>query len=291
MSARRLAALRSGRVAFTFLSMCEFCIQHGAGRKWYLEASSYSADLLRNPGKIRTLAEQLADFSAPDSRDVNRIIALLRLPVLGRLASWAVTRRMKRVHFGQVLPLEEVRRVFSLVDAIHCFPCICRRHFKVPQDERYCFALGNFFKDILQDMPDFSGLGEELTPEEAGRRVEAFEQRGLIHSIWTLDTPFVIGICSCRPGECLALELHNGCRTQTMFPAEYRFEIDATACVGCRKCLDTCYFDAIRYDETTEVCSVDPERCHGCGLCRRACPADAAAAVERHANQGSPVRL
>jgi ferredoxin len=211
----------------------------------------------------------------PANRNMGRLMSLLRVPVLGRAASWVVTSRMKKHHFGQVLPLEDVRRVFGLVDAIHCFPCVCRRYLRAPADERYCFALGNFFKDILQDMPDLGGFGAELTAEEACARAEAFEQKGLIHTIWTLETPFIIGICSCRPGECLALELLRGCGTQTMFKAEVRFGIDAHTCVGCRKCEETCYFDAIRFDERTRVCVIDAERCYGCGLCRGRCPVDA----------------
>jgi hypothetical protein len=27
--------------------MCEFCLEHGKGRKWYLEMKNYSAELLR----------------------------------------------------------------------------------------------------------------------------------------------------------------------------------------------------------------------------------------------------
>ena len=262
-------------------TMCEFCLKHGEGRKWYLEARNYSFDLVRDKRKFRRLLDRLSAVSEAGAAGTDRLRRLLGVPVIGRAFSWLVTRKMKQVHFGQVLTLEDVERVFRLVDVIHGFPCVCRKYLLSGDDERYCFALGTFFHDVLDDAPDLAGTGEELTAEEACRRARAFEEKGLLHTIWTLETPFIIGICSCRPGECLAMELHTNLRTQVMFRGEYRFEIPAAACVGCGKCLETCYFGAIGVDGPTGTCTVEADRCHGCGLCSRACPVGAPRPVER----------
>jgi hypothetical protein len=37
--------------------MCEFCTQHGEGKKWYLNANNYSADLLSDPSRIKFIEE------------------------------------------------------------------------------------------------------------------------------------------------------------------------------------------------------------------------------------------
>jgi hypothetical protein len=52
--------------------MCEFCIKHGEGKKWYLEAQNYSDDLLSDIRR-RKMIEQF--FSNPGSlgRDALRI--------------------------------------------------------------------------------------------------------------------------------------------------------------------------------------------------------------------------
>ncbi len=255
--------------------MCEFCLKHGEGRKWYLDVRNYSADLVRNSKRFRDVFQGLALESMPHSRAMTWLRNVLRVPVLGRPVSWMVTRRMKRDHFGQVLTLEDVRRVFELVDAIYSFPCVCRRYLVGGDDERYCFGLGTYLHEVLDTMPGAAEPGPTLTVEEAYARAKAFDEKGLVHTIWTADTPFIVGICSCRPGECLGLDLNNRLRTQSMFRGEHLFSIPDDACVGCRKCMETCYFDAIVYDETTRKCSIRAEACYGCGLCRAACPVDA----------------
>lgn len=262
--------------------MCEFCLKHGAGRTWYLEARNYSRDLIRNERKFRQLVQWLTAGPTGGTDKLGRLRQFRRIPIIGSALSWFITRRMKRIHFGQVLTLQDVRKVFGLVDAIVGFPCMCRRYLLDRHDERYCFGLGQFMKEIIGDMPDVpDNLGETLSAEEACQRAEAFEAQGLVHTIWTLDTPFIVGICSCKPGECLAMEMTQGLRTPVMFKGEYRFEIDASSCIGCRKCMETCYFEAIVPHEREKLCAIDPAKCYGCGLCQRACPVDAARSVPR----------
>ena len=43
--------------------MCEFCLKHGEGEKWYLQAKNYSEDLLSDLRRLKFL-EQLARFNA-----------------------------------------------------------------------------------------------------------------------------------------------------------------------------------------------------------------------------------
>ena len=51
--------------------MCEFCIQHGAGKKWYLAAKNYADELARSDGResfIKDFFENLQTllvFGAP----------------------------------------------------------------------------------------------------------------------------------------------------------------------------------------------------------------------------------
>jgi hypothetical protein len=37
--------------------MCEFCIKHGEGKKWYLNANNYSADLLSDSSRMKFIEE------------------------------------------------------------------------------------------------------------------------------------------------------------------------------------------------------------------------------------------
>ena len=52
--------------------------------------------------------------------------------------------------------------------------------------------------------------------------------------------------------------------------------IDSDLCIGCRECVDACFVDVIRWDETNEipVCAY-PEDCQVCFVCERVCPVQA----------------
>ena len=77
--------------------MCEFCVKHGEGEKWYLQAKNYSDDLL-NDARRRKFFE---DFSDPDTvrneviRGDQRLERLAKAPKFIRdMISRVVTRKM-----------------------------------------------------------------------------------------------------------------------------------------------------------------------------------------------------
>ncbi len=43
-------------------------------------------------------------------------------------------------------------------------------------------------------------------------------------------------------------------------------------CIGCKKCLDSCYFNAIAWDEGKKQPVFDRYGCEGCGVCASICP-------------------
>src|SRR5512137_2429438 len=103
--------------------MCEFCLKHGEGKKWYLQAKNYSDDLLSDLRRRRFIV----DFLAGDglTRDVGRLGQLDKAPKAVRsLISRMVSRKMKRVHYGQVVPLEDIERIFSMMGSIVRVACV-----------------------------------------------------------------------------------------------------------------------------------------------------------------------
>ena len=44
--------------------MCEFCLKHGEGKKWYLLAQNYSDDLLSDVRRRRFIQEFFSDTEA-----------------------------------------------------------------------------------------------------------------------------------------------------------------------------------------------------------------------------------
>jgi len=87
--------------------MREFCHKHGEGKKWYLRAENYSEDLLSDVRRRRYIANF---FSGPEKlqEDLKNLEKLDRAPALVRGAIiWALSNRQKRVHYGQVVPIED----------------------------------------------------------------------------------------------------------------------------------------------------------------------------------------
>lgn len=273
--------------------MCEFCVQHGEGKKWYLQAKNYADDLLSDLQRRKFIRDFLAD-PAGLAASVKRLEQLQRLPAFVRgLVGGLISRQQKKVHFGQVVPIEDLAEIFGFVKSIVRVACICRQA-SLGQEKRYCYGVslapdGGQFADILAGLdqsflggPDSQGL-EVLTPAEALSAFQAHEQEGLCHSVWTFHTPFIGGICNCDRSGCLALRCTVSHGVAVMFRGEYVAQIDPDACVGCRECLSLCQFGALTYSAGLRKTVVDERWCYGCGVCRAACHQDAIRLVARQA--------
>ncbi len=106
--------------------MCEFCLKHGEGKKWYLQAQNYSEDLLSDIRRRRFIEEFFSDPEAM-AKNVQRLDRVGQLPkVIKSMVSRLISQRMKKIHFGQVVPTEEVEEIFGFVNSIVRFACICR---------------------------------------------------------------------------------------------------------------------------------------------------------------------
>ena len=265
--------------------MCEFCMQHGEGRKWYLEARNYGEDLLSDMNKRKAFRKFMSKPMTSMDEFHRRMEELEKAPRFVRQMIRSKTvRNMKKVHYGQVVPIEDMERIFGFVNSIVRISCMCRR-LKTGEDKRYCYGvsigpgggnLNELFKDLGHNL--FSGLdkgSEFLTKEEALANFREYEREGLCHSVWTFMTPFIGGICNCDRPDCLAMQMTVTYGTPVMFRAEYVAEPDIESCDGCRQCMRVCQFGAISYSAAQKKSSIDPRRCYGCGICRSVCKKDA----------------
>jgi Pyruvate/2-oxoacid:ferredoxin oxidoreductase delta subunit len=276
--------------------MCEFCHKHGEGKKWYLNAENYSADLLSDLKRRKFIA----DFFSLTEQSPGLVERLGNLRIMpGFVKSAAVTHkvgRWKEMHYGQVLPIEDVETVFGVVSNVVRLPCYCR-HINLGTEQRFCYGVslapqeGEMFK-IIKDIdmdyltgPDTSGL-EELTKEEALENFRQYEKEGLCHTIWTFVTPFIGGICNCDRSDCGAMQVTLTRGVPHMFRAEYVAEVNPELCNGCRQCMRVCQFGAIGYSAANKKIFIDPLRCYGCGICRASCTKDA---IQLHDRASVPV--
>ena len=264
--------------------MCEFCIQHGEGKKWYLQARNYSQDLLSDVRRRRFIAEF---FGHPEhlQRDLSQLESLARAPgFVQRTVKAMVSRKFKKWHFGQVLPLEDVEIILGFVNSIVRVPCICR-HVTLGREARYCYGVtlgpGGGMGEVLQGIdssflagPDIAGF-ETFDSQQAVQALAEHEKEGLCHTVWSFVAPFIGGICNCDRSDCMAMKSTVTHGLKVMFRAEYVASSDPDLCTGCRSCMRLCQFGALGYSAANRKVFVDQTACYGCGVCRSACQKDA----------------
>ncbi len=271
--------------------MCEFCVQHGEGKRWYLNARNYSESLLDDVDRVNYIREFIGGTEWL-RRDVDRARRLAKAPRLIRnLINRLIRRKMQKDHLGQVVPIEEIEQIFGFVNSIVRLPCICRE-ITLGEEQRYCYGvslgpdggrLQSIFEGIHPDYvsgPDRKGL-EYLSKEEALEAFRAHETEGLCHSIWTFKTPFICGVCNCDRSDCLALHFTISHDMPLLNPGDYSAELMDHLCCGCRKCMQMCQFGAISYRPSRKTIWIDASKCYGCGVCRAVCQKNAIVLKEK----------
>jgi Pyruvate/2-oxoacid:ferredoxin oxidoreductase delta subunit len=273
--------------------MCEFCLKHGEGRKWYLEAANYSEDLANDVRRRKMIGDFVKPAVNPEvmPKLLEKTERLRTYPKFVR--DWFVyliTRKQKKNHFGQVLPLEDVEKIFDLTNSIVRVSCYCR-YSTVGQERRYCYGVSlspeRTVADVVAGLSDNFTPGpyapgvEKLTKEEALEAFREHERQGLCHTVWTFRTPFVGCICNCDRSDCWAMRFTLSQNIPMMFRAEYVGQIEADACKGCRECMRQCQFGALSWSVSQQKAVIDARWCYGCGVCRAVCKQNAIALVER----------
>jgi NAD-dependent dihydropyrimidine dehydrogenase PreA subunit len=267
--------------------VCEFCHKHGEGEKWYLQAKNYGEDLLSDLRRRHFIKEFFlsADRLQQDFAGLDRLEQVP--PALRGAVGRLVTSRMKREHFGQVVPMEDLERIFGLVNSVVRLPCICRYVTNHHSDARYCYGIAagpgtaTVWSELLDEVdssfmkgPDTTGL-EPLDKETALAALRDHEREGLCHTIWTFLTPFIGGVCNCDRADCMAMQSTVVHGVKVMFRAEYVAAADPDRCTGCRACMRLCQFGALGFSAANKKVYVDQRACYGCGVCRAACAQEA----------------
>lgn len=262
--------------------MCEFCTQHGEGKKWYLQMKNYSQDMMSQ--KWRKLfssgSGSLDDWGKAVAISLNKFERLKKLPrFLQNIIKGFVVRSQKKDHFGQVIPMSDVRQIIPMMNSIVRLPCVCRKA-TLGAEKRYCFGIGVYPEDELKNQPELPNNFELMTGDEALKSMEEFDKKGMIHTIWTFGTPFIGGLCNCdRDCGAYRARVWNG--TNLFFKGEYIAEVDPDKCTGCKNCQKQCQFGAVSFSLGSQKCGIEKQICYGCGVCKTACPKGAITLIER----------
>ena len=198
---------------------------------------------------------------------------------LMRVARPVLTHVQKRDHYGQVVPIEDVEKIFESVKGAVRLACVCRRVTTGNMNARYCYGLT--LDQQLMDALDDSFDLEILTREEALASIRKLDKEGLVHSVWTFKTPFIGGLCNCDQ-DCIAYRItHARQDYPIVFRGEWVAGVSTEACNGCRLCMRQCQYGAIRYSSNHKKVTIDPTACYGCGVCRAVCKKDAISLAPR----------
>ncbi len=265
--------------------MCEFCLKHGEGQKWYLQASNYSEDLLSD-FRRRKIIENFATDIESTADSMKRLEKLPNAPkLIQALVRRFVTWKMKKQHYGQVVPIEDIEKIFGFVNSISRVACICR-HITLGKEKRYCYGVSmgpdrGKFGELVNGLDssflngaDSAGT-ETISKEQAIADLREHEKEGLCHTVWTFKTPFIGGICNCDRADCMAMRCTVTHDIPMMFRAEFIAYADPDKCTGCRQCMRLCQFGAISYSASNKKVVIDKMKCFGCGICRSVCVKDA----------------
>jgi NAD-dependent dihydropyrimidine dehydrogenase PreA subunit len=261
--------------------MCEFCAEHGEGQAWYLTMKNYSREFLAQPERRKHISDFFQHYETSLAQSLPMLDAVQALPFVPDLITPYLIARQKKSHFGQVVPVEDVDTILDRIDSVVRLPCVCRSLTTGRREVRYCYGLGVDPTGLLGQFPDYGENLEWLTKEDARAAIHGLDKEGLVHSVWTFDTPFIGGLCNCDQ-DCMAYRMQVGAgMLQTFFAAEYVASVEWARCSGCKLCRGQCPFGAIRYTATQDKCVVDPQLCYGCGVCRAACKKNAISLAPR----------
>ena len=284
--------------------MCQWCMKHGAGKKWYLNARNYSNELAEEENLKEYLSEQWLNFEQVFIRRIKGFSSIdlghkLEMPIFGRVLRSAAEKMIHSEkknrnpiradgHFGQVIPLEDAQLIMSELAAepIICNYCMCR-WMQRGTKEACCINFG-VLSEVIEKLPRFIPKDRvvRIDREEAIKKLEENVKKGYIASAWFQPVPYINAICSCESPECGGLRLRNDFGLHVVYKSEYIIQTNADNCQGCKQCVSKCQFGALRYIPSQNRVIVDYDKCFGCGNCRLACKNDALKLIPRESFPG-----
>ena len=135
--------------------------------------------------------------------------------------------------------------------------CSCRKQQRIrgegsgDLEQYWCIGVGDF-ADYCRE----TGMGHDITYDEAMEILQKAEDRGYVHQITNIDGENkIFGLCNCAVGVCNALRTSQLFNTPNMSRSAYTAEVDPEKCAACGKCVETCPAGATRLGQ--RLCTKD----------------------------------
>lgn len=269
--------------------MCQFCVEHGMGTKWYLNPKNVNLKKAWEDADFRAISEALAS-GGPKAlvETIAAANALVDELPHSKETIEAFNKMSEQNNGGQVIPLEEAIEILKISERfdvkIGLTYCACRKQWGA-QDKLVCMHLEPFCDVLKKVQGTLSKYDRYITADEAIEICRESAKEGLIPWVQWGPIPHVIGVCNCELPYCIVVRTRmlSGIRNAAM-KSHYIAEIDPSRCNGCGgrpQCILACNFGAIRFSRLEQYSVVDPTLCFGCGVCRERCPNNAISLVDR----------
>ncbi len=258
-------------------SMCDFCVQHGHGKRWYMSARNYSKELARSE-KVRKFNETF--FGRTDVRPGTTSFIPTGMPTQEEREKEEFRYRQFLHH--QVINTEEAIAVIQFASeqteesdqTVVLLPCICRYGAYGKDPDLSCYGLA-FTHEYTRQFPKYAGGGHEyVSPQEAqDRLLQLIQEQPIVHALSALGVPYLGMLCNCDMPVCRPYLIRQRLNISSPFyKAHHRASVDLQKCTGCGICQDVCPFRVAKVDSQLAKAHIDSTACYGCGVCQRHCP-------------------
>lgn len=199
---------------------------------------------------------------------------------LSKIPGFKVIPIGKHVHPDTVLfPYHQLEESIKQARKIATTDCVCRleadllEHTCEHPTEDTCLSFGAAAEYYIE-----SGLGREITADEALDILKKTDESGLVHA--GANSKHLSNICNCCPCCCASLKgiAQHGHEKSWHMNALFLAQVDEDECTACEICVDRCPVDAIVVDD---VAVVTEEKCLGCGLCASGCAFESISMIRR----------
>ncbi len=280
--------------------MCEWCFKHGAGKRWYLNSKNYLEQTARETNAHEYIFELWKQFEKIYLQKIYGISMKgpgykFSTPIVGRALKGYVNswfRKEKGIrnprrgegHPGQVVTLEDAKKILEIASPVLKVNCACRQMSRGIQDP-CCLTFGALAEEVPK-LPRFipERGAEWLHVDEAQDFVETMNRSGRVNTVWFGPIPYIAALCSCERPECAAARIRMEYGLKFLYKGEYVAQVNFEKCNGCAVCNSRCQFGALTFNSLMNAPYIDARRCFGCSLCATACPENAIQMVDRNEN-------
>lgn len=266
--------------------MCEFCAEHGAGKRWYHNARNASKNLATSDF-VREFCEIY--FSSE--------VQLGSQPIYRPPPQESLDSERQRVdHYyrnylhHQVITTDEALQLLRMASyqtdeherAVVRIPCIFRYAGYGADSNLHCYGIA--FTDMYTHrFPRYLGGNHDYVSAASALDLlkEMIEDELIVHAISALGVPYLGMLCNCEMNVCRPYlhRVHLGINIP-FHKGHFVANIDGDKCLGCSTCESVCPFGIPKLVKTESLSSIDLEACFGCGVCVRNCPEEAISLAE-----------